>query len=235
MHTQVPDLNVEATDIMREIFSECYRQASVAMKEYNKADADVEASNARGMHSVQGKIDNIGLTAEFVAGVNVSGMDKDIVMALKDATFTAKNYLSTTELKFGQTNPFRVFATVAPSGDSTPGRYARMLNCFEEHDAIHSSAPTTFYRLRAIYELTGARMKYTEKTLTSNPAIKQLLQGQVAKFLIWNTPYGDIHVIPTRRIVDNVIESASMAMPENWRDALYGPIKLPQSALSELS
>jgi hypothetical protein len=53
------------------------------------------------MHSVQGKIDNVGLTAEFVASVSVEGMDRDIVMALKDATFTAKNYLSTTELKFG--------------------------------------------------------------------------------------------------------------------------------------
>jgi hypothetical protein len=68
------------------------------------------------MRSVQGKIDNVGFTSEFALSVDVTGMDKDIVNALKDATFTDKNYLSTTELKFGQTNPFRVFATVAPEG-----------------------------------------------------------------------------------------------------------------------
>lgn len=232
LHTQVPDLIGETNEIMKAIFNDCYQQASVAMKQYKKSSE--LPGNAKGMHSVQGKIDNIGLSAEFVASVEVQGMEKDVLMALKDATFTAKNYLSTTELKFGQTNPFRVFATVAPSGESTAGRYARMLNCFEEHGDVHASAPTTFYRIRAIYELTGARMKYTEKTLISNPAIRNLLEGQIAKFLIWNTPYGQIHVIPTRKIVDTVIDSATMAMPKDWRDALYGPVTIPQSALQNL-
>lgn len=233
LHTQVPDLNKTTNDIMSNIFNQCYQEASQQMKQY-KGNTELP-QGMRGMHSVQGKIDNIGLTAEFVASVSVEGMDRDIVMALKDATFTAKNYLSTTELKFGQTNPFRVFATVAPAGEDTVSRYSRMLNCFEDHGAIHSSAPITFYRLRAIYELTGARMQYTDKALSQNSAIRQLLEGNVAKFLIWNTPYGDIRVIPTRKIIDNVIESAAQAMPKGWQDALYGPIVLQQSDLSNLS
>ncbi len=231
LHTQVPDLVGGGTEIMQQIFNSYYEEIGKALKTY-RGDTKHEAMTT--MRSVQGKIDNVGFTSEFALSVDVTGMDKDIVNALKDATFTDKNYLSTTELKFGQTNPFRVFATVAPEGQETVARFSRMINCFENHGDVHLSAPATFYRLRAIYELTGARMKYTEKSLESNSMIRTLLEGQVAKYLIWNTPYGDIHVIPTRKIVEKVIDSATMALPKNWQDALYGPITLPQTSLDSL-
>ena len=69
-------------------------------------------------------------------------------------------------------------------------------------------------------------MRYTEKTLREHNMLSDLLVGQYAKFLIWNSPYGDIKVIPTSLIVKNLIASATAAMPDNWRDALYGPISL---------
>jgi hypothetical protein len=51
---------------------------------------------------------------------------------------------------------------------------------------------------------------------------------------VWNTPYAGIRVIPTKVIVQKVIDAGLYAMPENWQDALYGPIKLPQNILSDL-
>lgn len=232
LHTQVPDLVADTNEEMKNIFSYYYQEVGKALREY-KGGTQM-GGVATTMSSVQGKIDNVGFTADFTAGVTVTGMDQDIVSALRNATFTDKNYLTTSELHFGQTNPFRVFATVAPEGIDTVGRYSRMLECFEKHMSSHSDAPITFYRIRAIYELTGAKMKYTDKSLENNSIIRELLEGQIAKFLIWNTPYGDIRVIPTRQIVNKIIDSASMAMPNNWRDALYGPVSLSQNALAQL-
>lgn len=226
LQTQIPDLINSSDQFMKQIFKECYEKASQELKKNPAGQSYV--------HSVSGKIDNVGLTSEFVMSVSADGMDKDILMALKNATFTAKNYLSTYELKFGQTNPFRVFATVAPNGQDTVGRYYRMINCFKSHENYHQTAPTTFYRIRAIYELTGAKMRYTEKTLREHNMLSDLLVGQYAKFLIWNTPYSEIKVIPTSLIVKNLIDSATAVMPDNWRDALYGPISLSQKSLANI-
>ena len=55
------------------------------------------------MPSVEGKID----VASFTGNINIGGSTvlspytKGVLNALKGATFTAKNYISTSELKFG--------------------------------------------------------------------------------------------------------------------------------------
>lgn len=235
-HTQIPDLVKIGDEEMKSIFSQYYNKIQEELKMY-KNDTD-PAGTASFVHSVQGKIDNIGLRADLTLTSGLSTMEKDIIDALTNATFTDKNYINTSELKFGQTNPFRVFMTVAPrGGGNAVGRFERMKSCFEEHsEGFHTKAPTYFYRIRAIYELTGARMQYTAKsadTLGNN--IMKIIAGKPAKYLIWNNPFGDIYIIPTANIVNNVIDATNNALPSNWRDAMYGPIKLPQKDLSELS
>lgn len=229
-HTQVPDLIGEVDDMMKQEFKTAYLKTQEALKKYKNDDSNLGTF----MPSVEGKID----VASFTGNINIGGSTvlspytKGVLNALKGATFTAKNYISTSELKFGQTNPFRVFATVAPGGSSSVGRFYRLLNCFQGHNSQHSEAPTLFYRIRAIYELTGVGMKYTDSAFNS------LFQGNGAKFLVWNSHLngGEIYVIPTQKIVDELIEKAAEEiLPSNWKDALYGPIVLPQVDIATLA
>ena len=150
-----------------------------------------------------------------------SEIEKDIIDCLSNATFTDKNYINTYNIKFGQTNPFRVFTTAG--GDYS--KYERMINCFASHStSIHEKGPTYFYKLRAIYELTGAGMKYVDEAKSFG----------FAKFLIWNTPCTDeIRVIPTARIVKNLIDN--IENPKDWKAAAYGPIHLLQLDLKKLT
>jgi hypothetical protein len=55
-----------------------------------------------------------------------------------------------------------------------------------------------------------------------------------AKYLIWNTPGSpDIRVIPTSRIISTIIDNTDSAfqLPDNWKDAMYGPISLSQKSI----
>lgn len=225
-HTQIPDLNNIVNEEIKSQFTQYYWEIQNKMNESN--------TNKDYIPSVQGKIDNVGLSAEFVLSVSgdiKSKMDKDILFALSNATFTDKNYITTSHLNLGQTNPFRVFATVAANmGEPITERYQRMIKCFENHNE-HLQNQTTFYRIRAIYELTGVKMQYTEKSIQESSAVRQIAEGRAAKFLIWNNPVGDIRVIPTRLIVNNLIDSALLIEPKDWREALYGPIQLSQKDL----
>jgi hypothetical protein len=66
-----------------------------------------------------------------------------------------------------------VFATVSPdTGDELVGRFYRMLACFRNNHYHVPDAPITFYRIRAIYEITGSRMQYVKDSV-----IKSLLEG----------------------------------------------------------
>lgn len=227
-HTQVPDL-INATDeIMKSEFNQVYTASQKALKQYRNDDSGIGTF----MPSVEGKIDIAGYTASLTASgsTTLTPYTKSILNALKGATFTAKNYISTQELKFGQTNPFRIFATVAPSGANSVGRFQRMVNCFQSHNAYHSDAPITFYRIKAIYELTGIGMQYT------NSVFNTIFGGSGAKYLVWNNPVGEIYVIPTQKIINELIEAAAEEiLPKNWQDALYGPVVLPQVDIAKLA
>lgn len=229
-HVQIPDLIGVADSIMKEEFNSLYIQTQKELKKYRGDQSNV----ATFMPSVEGKIDISGYTATLTISNQaiLSPYTKSILNALKNATFTAKNYISTKELKFGQTNPFRVFMTVAPGGSESIGRFQRMINCFEEHgNSIHPNGPQLFYRIRAIYELTGIGMQYTNNEFTNK------IFGNGAKFLVWNNPIGDqIYVIPTQKIVDELIENVvEDSLPKNWKDALFGVITLPQVDIAKLA
>lgn len=130
---------------------------------------------------------------------------------MRYATFTSKNYASLKEIKLGNTNPFRVFASVSPMGAiNTYNRFNRMISCFKKHETNHSMAPAYFYKIRAIYELTGARQTY----LNSDGTIDNKLS--YAKFLIWNNPGSEtVRVIPTSKIIYNIINSIDKLMPKS--------------------
>lgn len=230
--TQIPNLNKIVDKAISSIFTDCYNETREKLALYNKKSFN--GFQFQAIPAVQGKIDNVGLSANFVMSMRsaMSGPYKDLLLALQDATFTDKNYTTTDYLKLGQTNPFRVFATVAANtGESIPDRYRRMIRCFENHSE-HTKGPVYFYRLRAIYELTGAKMQYTKNAINKNPAVAEIAQGRAAKFLIWNNPNSDgVKVIPTAKILDQLNEEALFAMPNNWEDALYGPITLNQKGL----
>lgn len=227
-HVQVPDLIENGDDIMKNEFYKIYEQTQKALKEYKNDNSEYGTF----MPSVQGKIDINGYSASLSIGgkITLSPYTRSILNSLKNATFTAKNYTSTYELKFGQTNPFRILATVAPAGSDSVARFYRMVNCFESHDIKHSEAPSLFYRIKAIYELTGIRTQYT------NEVFNKIFGGNGAKYLIWNNPSGEIYVIPTQKIINEIIEkTAEESLPKNWKDALYGSITIPQINIAKLA
>ena len=235
-HTQIPNLINEADKDMKKMLADLYKETQKNLKAYKKDNS----STADYIHSVQGKIDNVGLRGNIILKSELTNMEKDLINILKEATFTDKNYLSTKELHFGQTNPFRVFMTVVPNKIDAIGRFSRMINCFEEHaSTIHFNAPIYFYRIRAMYELTGIKMKYTNSTIDNwlsknDQALIKIITGQYAKYLVWNTPYDDIYVIPTRSIVEDLIIDSQNMLPKDWKDALYGSISIKQKDLKNI-
>lgn len=189
------------------------------------------------MTKVFGKIDNYGISADIKIEAT-SQIEKDIIDCLRDATFTDKNYGSNKDILLGQTNPFRVYMTLG-NGRQHYNRWHRMFNCFELHYSTgfkHLEAPSYFYRLRAIYELTGFNMKYFS---SRNQELANRLTGAGhAKYLIWNTPGSDsIRVIPTSLIVANILNSENFInnnIKENLNQAIYGPIYIKQSSLKDI-
>lgn len=217
-------------DIEKEELQRLYRLTAQELGEYNQKD--VQLSNRISMHhTVSGKIDTVGLSANLIISSECSSMGKDIIEILKGASFTEKNYISTNDLHLGQTNPVRVFATVNAGEPHLGTRYFRMRQCFISDQSEHPESPKYFYRIRAIYELTGVGMKYK---YDESSLYDRLTEAGYAKYLVWNNPFGGIRVIPTRQIVNNIFEQAKNAFPSDWRDALYGPIELNQITLSNI-
>ena len=218
-------------EMTKEYFTTVYKEVSKELNAFKGED-----KIAKSFSSVSGKIDAVGLYGELNITSSVE-LENFLVDALRNATFTLKNYISTDHLKFGQTNPFRVFLTVIPSDIKNPiGQYYRIKGCLEGHYNSHSSVPKLFYRIRAIYELTGAGENYTNLD-KNNPMYDVLTQSFGAKYLIWNNPIKDIYVIPTGRIVKAIIENKDYInpLPNNWREIMYGPITIKQVQLEKLT
>lgn len=226
--TQMPDLLNEVDEVIKEEFRQVYTSASKGLKEYKNQSVDLD-NYVSTLNSVQGKIDIAGLKANLKLSTNLNDMKKQLVSTLMNASISAKNYISTNDIHLGQTNPFRVFNTAAYAvGESgSPQKYYRMVNCLQSHNAdIHTQSSHYFYRIRAIYELTGAKMKYVNQD-----NLGKWLTGKYVKFLIINNPWGKVKVISTARIVNNLISTAFNVEALNWKDALYKPITLSQSSL----
>ena len=88
-----------------------------------------------------------------------------------------------------------------------------------------------FYRIRAIYELTGYGTRYV------NAKLNDIFKGRGADFLVWNNPINkdEIRVIPTQAIIQDLIaNAANEALPKNYKDALFGPINLSQTDLKNI-
>lgn len=225
-HTNAPDLINSTDEFVKKNFDKMFNSVQKELNVYKNQETKNGYSV---MRSVQGKVDVVGLSGDLVLDTKTA-IEQDLLEILRGTTFTLKNYVSTNDIHLGQTNPFRVFSTAAQDyGDDPVGRFSRMYNCFKGHSGnTHTMAPVYFYRIRAIYELTGSKMSYT------NDALNEILSGQYVEFLVWNNPIGDIRVISTARIIKSVFESADYAMPDNWQDALYGPIEIPQKMLDEI-
>lgn len=169
----------------------------------------IEGKDSYNVGSKMIKTDNVGLDYNITITATSTLLEK-VVSALSMATFTDKNYLSTQTLHLGQTNPLRVFMVVA-NGDSTYKlyRYARMLNCMANHHnkSGHEQVPATFYRIRAIYELTGGKQRVGNNNSFLEDKIADIIQGaNRAKYLVVNSPKADgyLRVIPTADIVDAI-------------------------------
>lgn len=230
--TQIPNIIQDAEEIMLKEYKEAYRSAARGMEEYKNTSQPISDSIGV-MHSVQGKADVQGLNPAILTLSTQTTIKKDIRDALLNASFSAKNYISSNDINLGQTNPFRVFSTAASAigVDGGPDRYYRMINCLINHNnSPHSNAPSYFYRIRGIYELTGAKMQYVKQD-----SLGQLISGQYVKFLVINNPSGEVYVISTARIVKNLIDKAFELMPGDWKTALNGPIKIPQIDLQNLT
>lgn len=222
----------ETNEIMRNKYNEMYQIIQKNLKEYNQKNTDKIAEY---MPSVQGKIDinSFQSIIEIKDDLKLAPYTQEVLEALSGATFTAKNYISTSQLYFGQTNPFRVYVIVAAQQKDIIGHFCRMITCFENHQNISpdNESPTLFYRIRAIYELTGYGAHYI------NTELNNIFQGRGADFLVWNNParIDEIRVIPTQAIIQDLIENAANeALPKNYKDALFGPISLSQTDLKNI-
>ena len=82
---------------MQAEFNEVYSAVQKSLKQYKNDSSNI----ATFMPSVEGKIDVAGYTASIKVGgsTQLSPYTRSILSALKGATFTAKNYISTQELK----------------------------------------------------------------------------------------------------------------------------------------
>lgn len=188
------------------------------------------------------KVDNAGLNYEINITAQATMLEK-VVNALSQATFTDKNYLSTKELHLGHTNPVRVFMTVA-DGDSSYKlyRYARMLNCMANHHGYHNS-PELFYRIRAIYELTGGKQRVEQSYLSSSQsALGDLITGVGrAKYLVVNNPQagGFLKVIPTAELVKdieyNLYYNQKLSSGDFLNSSKTGSMSMEQSLYSDIS
>ncbi len=222
----------EANKIMQNEYNEMYQIMQKSLKEYNQQNIDKIAEY---MPSVQGKIDinSFQSITEIRSDLKLKPQAKEVLKALSGATFTAKNYISTSQLHFGQTNPFRVYTIVAAQQEDIIGHFYRMITCFENHQnrIPDNESPVLFYRIRAIYELTGYGTRYV------NTKLNDIFKGRGADFLVWNNPINkdEIRVIPTQAIIQDLIaNAANEALPKNYKDALFGPINLSQTDLKNI-
>ena len=218
-HTQINSLLSLADDAAKQEVRDIYTYTRQQLYQYKNTPITTELSY---VPSVQGKIDTTGLTAQINIAFDdtkLSHLALEMLDILKDATFTDKNYISLDVLKFGQTNPARIYAIV----NGGAAGYYQMLNCFRYHS--HGvKAQTLFYRIRALYELTGYGASYIN--------MKQL-NGQIAKYLVWNNPLTDtVQVISTAAIMENLIDK--LEAPQQIDDALFAPITLSQSMLNQI-
>ena len=222
----------ETNKIMQNEYNQMYQIMQKSLKEYNQQNIDKIAEY---MPSVQGKIDinSFQSIIEIRSDLKLKPQAEEILKALSGATFTAKNYISTSQLHFGQTNPFRVYTIVAAQQEDIIGHFCRMITCFENHQnrIPDNESPVLFYRIRAIYELTGYGTRYV------NAKLNDIFKGRGADFLVWNNPINkdEIRVIPTQAIIQDLIaNAANEALPKNYKDALFGPINLSQTDLKNI-
>ena len=221
------DLTHVIYEIGRETLADLYNTTSDAMHEAGHKDTIGHSFTPK----VWGKIDNTGLRSE----IKLQGLSKikqDIAECLRGATFTSKNYISSNDIKLGNTNPFRIFLTI-PAFEQNLQRWHRMMNCFKSHTFEHSEAPMWFYRIRLIYELTGFGGYYDVKT---QEEFGKILSGMTyAKYLIINKPgTSDLRVIPTAAIINakSILEKEENKIRSNtWQDAVYGPVVINQNDL----
>ena len=223
----VIDLSKNIDDDMKNLMGDIYKKAGDQIKK------DVQNSIST-MRGVSGKTDIIGIQQTYtLQQTSHYQIDEDLYDALLNATFTAKNYMSNTQIELGSTNPFRVFMTMIPLGGASSKiqRYYRMLACKQRHyPKEHPDAPKYFYRLRAIYELTGGKSNYVDT------ALNKLIGGNYTKFLVLNLN-GTIKVIPTITVVKELIDNIDddyFNGDISWEKALYGRIRINQSKFQNL-
>lgn len=201
--------------------------------------ATLKADGVNIVYSVDGKIDNLGLSAEIKVG-SVIDIAKPIIEALREATFTDKNYLGGSSVEFGDTNPYRVYATYI----SERGRWNRFLNCLYIHQ--NSNVFQYFWKMRIAYEISGLNLNYIVGKKTSKAAksgnIKALRQIDMidtlnkigyAKYLILNTA-NRIRVISTPNIILDLykeIERQTRSVPNTPDEILFSPITISTSKL----
>lgn len=221
------DLAKNLDEDTKNLMNDIYQKTAQEMKK----DSEAASSTIKG---VSGKADIIGIQQNYtIQKTSHLELDEEIYDALLNATFTAKNYMSNTQIELGSTNPFRVFMTMIPLGGATSKiqRYYRMLACKQKHfPDKHPDAPKYFYRLRAIYELTGGKSNYT------NTVLNKLIGGNYTKFLVLNLQ-GYIRVIPTQSVIKELIDNIDddqFNKDIDWQKALYGRIRINQNKFSEI-
>ena len=223
-------------DIAKKVNGFIYGQTKDAMEiAAGKVDRKIRTdydNSASYIHSIQGKVDVAGMHMNLSYSGQLT-LEQELISLLNDANFTAKNYASSYDLHLGHTNPYYVFLMVKPAAtenDTTAGRWIRMLNCFNNHTDTHGEAPSIFYRIRAIYELTGYGQTYKNGALNDKLGITNNGKFSGANYLVFN-PIGtdEIYVAYVGDIVNHLVSQINSLKGVSAEDALFSPIVLPQT------
>ena len=202
--------------IARDIFTKYYHQSArnQAISKAKKVNAEDKlkdlTSNIQlsGVRNVQIKTDATG--GFLLEQYRMNGtIPQALFDAFSEATFSAKSYKNGSYINIGGTSAFKVFLAVAEgSYNEKFYRYCRMLNCLHHHRGFHDESKAYIYRIRALYELTGANQRLGSNANIINPIVQNLIENPTgAKYLVINNPtasQGGIKVIATSRIADAI-------------------------------
>lgn len=174
------------------------------------------------LQDIDGKVDVQGY--EINIKNDASEQLKKIYDLLKDATFSAKNYLGK-KIEIGETNIFRAITGTLryayPNEDESTiiNTFYHGYNIIKRNTKNAKEMKKHFYHLRYIYELMGTGFRYIDKTIT----------GNIVKYLIYNDPNGNIYVISTKDLAFRIFNSN-----KNY-NSLTGEMTISSSVLQKMA
>ena len=182
--------NIAIDNWSGELTQQLFKKIGTQTEKYFEEESQKEKYTY--LQDVSGKIDVQGMTVKVTYAMTPE-VEK-IYTLLKDATFTAKSYI-TDYLGMGKSDLYRaIVGPLLELGYDQRTSESALYAGLELLKKGNANVASHFYHLRFLYELTGYGLKYGGRDLGT------------AKYLIYNNPNGDIYVKATSELVAEIIE-----------------------------